>query len=256
MLPFAAAVQAREPFVLDLAVCLAAVVVATGCLAFAYGINGVTDRGLDRAVSKNALAGAASVPREVTTLLVASAVVALGVASLLGFAALGLAACSLFAGFVYSAPPRLKRLPFIGTLANVAIFAPLPILATDLAVSRPVSVLEYVFVVLLMQNQLLHELSDVDEDARGGVRTTGAVLGTWGFRGSALVLGPLAAAPLAMASIPPLSCALGIGGVLAGAGFLAIVRRESAATHRVRHRLCSLGCGMALFCSLAVPALR
>src|SRR2546428_596240 len=43
---------------------LCGVLVAALCLAYAYGINGITDRSMDRDDAKNSLAGLAGVPRE------------------------------------------------------------------------------------------------------------------------------------------------------------------------------------------------
>jgi len=50
-------------------------------------------------------------------------------------------------------------------------------------------VLLVVFAGALVQNQLLHELADQVEDARGGVRTSGALLGE---RGTCVVIGVVA----------------------------------------------------------------
>ncbi|PCC74377.1 UbiA family prenyltransferase [Nannocystis exedens] len=145
------------------------------CLACAYGLNAHADRGTD-VPGKNPLVGAevgaaAMVPALACGL---SAMVAAGHSG-----GPGAAAVSLATGALYSAGPRLKRLPGVGTLANVAIFAPLLAL-----VGTPRTPgfwgMSLVFTALLLQNQLVHERADAGEDRRAGAYTTAQWLGRAG----------------------------------------------------------------------------
>ncbi len=228
------------------------VLVAALCLAYAYGFNGITDRGMDRDAAKNALAGLAEVPREAALLVAACALGAVGIATALTPAALLGAGLSLVAATLYSAQPRLKRLPVVGTLVNVLIFVPLPLLA---AVDRPSAgmlFLIYCFYVLLTQNQILHEVADSHEDVTAGVRTTGVVVGPTGVRVIAVILGPLAALLLwrlqGTASMALVAAALGMCG---GATMVALGDARRAGRLRVVHRWYSLAVGGVLFALLA-----
>jgi len=228
------------------------VVVAALCQAYAFGLNGITDRGMDRDRAKNALAGLDAVPAEAVVLVASCALAALGIATVLTLVALLGTAVSLVAATVYSARPRLKRVPVVGTLVNVLMFAPFPLLAT---VGRPSSAmlfLTYCFYVLLTQNQILHEIADSDEDGPAGVRTTGVVVGAAGVRVIAIMLGPLAALLLwrmqATASMALLAATLGLCG---GATIVALGDTQRAAELRVAHRWYSLAVGAVLFTLVA-----
>src|SRR5439155_18694411 len=98
---------------------------------------------------------------------------------------------SLVAATLYSG--GLKRLPVMGTVVNVLIFVPLPLLAAVGPPSSGMLFLIYCFYVLVTQNQILHEIADSEEDVAAGVRTTGVAIGATGVRLVAVVLGPLAA---------------------------------------------------------------
>lgn len=224
------------------------VVVAGLCLAYAYGFNGVTDRGMDRDQAKNSLAGLAEVPPEAVVLVAACAFVALGIAAALTPVAFAGTGMSLVAATLYSAQPRLKAVPVVGTLVNGLIFVPLPFLAAVGPPSAAMLFLACCFYVLVTQNQILHEISDGQEDATGGVRTTGVVVGPTGVRVIAVVLGPLAAACLwrlhASASVPLVAAVLGLCG---GAMMVALGDAERAGRLRVAHRWYSLAVGAVLF---------
>jgi 4-hydroxybenzoate polyprenyltransferase len=227
---------------------LGGILVAALCLAYSYGFNGITDRAMDRDAAKNALAGLAAVPREAALLVAACALAAVGIAATLTPVALLGAGMSLVAATLYSAQPRLKRLPLVGTLVNVLIFAPLPLLAAVGPPSPGMLFLTYCFYVLLTQNQILHELADSDEDVTAGVRTTGVVVGATGVRAIAVVLGPLAALLLwrmqATGSVALLTAALGLCG---GATMVALADVRRARQLRVAHRWYSLVVGGVLF---------
>lgn len=224
------------------------VVVAGLCLAYAYGFNGITDRGMDLDEAKNSLAGLVEVPREAVLLVAACALVALGIAAVLTPVALVGTGMSLVAATLYSAQPRLKALPVVGTLVNGLIFAPLPFLASVGPPSAGMLFLAYCFYVLVTQNQILHEISDSLEDATAGVRTTGVVVGPTGVRVIAVILGPLAALLLwrlhATASVALIAAVLGLCG---GAMMVAVGDAQRAKQLRAAHRWYSLAVGAVLF---------
>ena len=229
-----------------------AVLVAGLCLAYAFGFNGITDRGLDRDEAKNSLAGLIAFPREAALLVAACALLAIGIAMALTPVALLGAVMSLVAATLYSGQPRLKRLPVVGTLVNMLIFAPLPFLAAAGPPSAGMLFLTYCFYVLVTQNQILHEIADRDEDVAAGVRTTGVVIGATGVRLIAVVLGPLAALLLwrlrATTSATSLVAALALCG---GATMVALGDVERAGRLRVAHRWYSVAFGGALFALVA-----
>jgi 4-hydroxybenzoate polyprenyltransferase len=228
------------------------VVVAGLCLAYAYGFNGITDRGMDRDEAKNALAGLVAVPLEAALLVAACALAAVAIAAALTPVALVGTGMSLVAATLYSAQLRLKRLPVVGTLVNGLIFAPLPFLAAAGPPSPGMLFLACCFYVLVTQNQILHELMDSQEDATAGVRTTGVVVGPTGVRVIAVILGPLAALLLswmqATAPVTMLAAAVGLSG---GATMVAFGDGQNAARLRRAHRWFSLGLGAVLFALVA-----
>ncbi len=229
---------------------LGSVVVAGLCLAYAYGFNGIVDRGMDRDAAKNSLAGLVEVPREAVVLVVACALVALGIAATLTPVALIGTGLSLVAGTLYSG--GLKRLPVVGTLVNVLIFVPLPLLAVVGPPTPGMLFLIYCFYVLVTQNQILHEIADREEDVAAGVRTTGVAIGATGVRLVAVLLGPLAALLLwrqqAMASPASVAAAFALCG---GAAMVALGDVQRAARLRAAHRWYSLAVGAVLFALVA-----
>lgn len=223
------------------------VAVAGLCLAFAYGFNGIIDRGMDRDAGKNSLAGLVEVPREAVLLVVGCALVALGIAAMLTPVALLGTGMSLVAGTLYSGG-GLKRLPVVGTLVNVLIFVPLPLLAMTGPPTSEMLFLIYCFYVLVTQNQIVHEIADSEEDVAAGVHTTGVAIGPTGVRLVAVLLGPVAAVALwhlePAASIGLIAAAVGLCG---GAAMVAICDVRRAGPLRVAHRWYSLGVGAVLF---------
>lgn len=230
---------------------LGSIAVAALCLAYAYGLNGITDRGMDSNAAKNSLAGLAGVPREAAVLVAACALGALAVAAALTPIALLGAAVSLLAGTMYSAQLRLKRLPVIGTIVNVLIFAPLPLLAVSGAPSTDMLFLTYCFWVLITQNQIIHELTDAKEDAMAGVRTTAVAAGPTGVRAIAFLLGPLSVPPLWLMHAAPAVLAWAVLGLCGGATTVALCDEDRAKQLRVVHRWFSLVVGVVLFALLA-----
>lgn len=222
------------------------VAVAGLCLAFAYGFNGIIDRGMDRDAGKNSLAGLVEVPREAVALVVGCALVALGIAAMLTPVALLGTGMSLVAGTLYSG--GLKRLPVVGTVVNVLIFVPLPLLAMTGPPTSGMIFLIYCFYVLVTQNQIVHEIADSEEDVAAGVHTTGVAIGPTGVRLVAVLLGPVAAVALwhlePAASIGLCAAAIGLCG---GAAMVAVCDVRRAGRLRVAHRWYSLGVGAVLF---------
>lgn len=213
-------------------------------LAFGYLLNGSRDRAMDLDPAKNALALGA--PRDLTSPLCALALAALALALAVSPVAFGAACASLASGWCYSAGPRLKSVPFLGTAMNVTNFAPLLLLGVPSASQLPrLAPLALGFTALLLQNQLLHEAADVEEDARGGVATTFRVHGA---RVSALCA---AACAVALAAAASMCSASPWGAVVAGsAAPLALaIDPGPAAAYRARraHRLLSLAVGARLF---------
>ena len=223
------------------------VAVAGLCLAFAYGFNGIIDRGMDRDAGKNSLAGLVELPREAVALVVGCALVALGIAAMLTPVALLGTGMSLVAGTLYSG--GLKRLPVVGTVVNVLIFVPLPFLAMVDSPTAGMLFLIFCFYVLVTQNQILHEIGDSEEDIAAGVRTTAVAIGATGVRLIAVLLGPLAALVL-WRSYPSASPTLIIAaalGLCGGAAMVALGDESRAGRFRVAHRWYSLAVGAVLF---------
>jgi 4-hydroxybenzoate polyprenyltransferase len=164
--------------------------VTATALAYAYGLNGVTDRFVDRDPRKNPFTGVGAVPPLTMLFLYATAGAALCVAALLGTTSVALASASIAASTVYSAGPRLKARVGIGTLLNLIIFAPLLAVACPLGrLPDQFFLLGIAFVTLLLQNQLLHERADAAEDAGASLRTTGLLLADRGVAVVITVLG-------------------------------------------------------------------
>jgi 4-hydroxybenzoate polyprenyltransferase len=166
-------------------------------LSFAYLLNAYYDRQMDCSLTKNPLIANGDVPPRGVIFFVASVLAAASLVLSLVGSGTGTAATvvCLVCGWAYSATPRLKRLPIIGTLLNVGIFAPLGLLGL-----RPGSVLSEagqlllaLFSVALVQSQLLHEHEDIDEDEAGGVHSTRMLLGYEGTLVAVAVLSVLAA---------------------------------------------------------------
>jgi 4-hydroxybenzoate polyprenyltransferase len=230
------------------------VLVAALVLAWGYLSNGLADRALDRDASKNPFAGLA--PRAVETLRSvawAFAIAALVLASLGGGVPFAAAATSITAGWLYSSGPRLKRFPIVGTLLNVACFAPLLFVGAAHALPPAVPLFTLAFTGLLLGNQLLHEAADAHDDAAGRVRTTFLALGPRGAAAFAAVAGALPVIALALALPGLLRIALSAAAlfvfVVVVPGALALRGAESRRMARARllHRVASVAVGALLF---------
>lgn len=224
-----------------------------GVLAFGYLLNAVTDRQMDGDPRKNPLLRERA--RSFAGPLAALALSSLALASTISPLALAAAAAALASGWCYSAGPRWKSVPFAGTALNVAAFAPLMFLGVrDGDDARALAPLALAFAALLLQNQLLHEAADVEEDRRGGLRTTFAVLGPRGSAAAAMLCG---LALCAAASTDGASLALALCAPLSLLAPVALLRAENphaAASARRWHRLASMAAGAALFARFAAGA--
>ena len=157
---------------------LAGAVIAAGCLGCAYGINAVAERRSDRCAVKNPLVAAPELAALATAWALVACVLALGLALILGPWALLACGLSLICGVTYSVGLAAKRVPVLGLLLNTGIFAPLLavlLLPGEVPASWPHELA--IFTLLLIQNQLIHELADHDEDRAAGAHTTAQLLG-------------------------------------------------------------------------------
>lgn len=227
--------------------------IAASILAFGYLLNGIADRALDRDPGKNPLVSEPAHPAHLRAVLVLAGcalVLALTGPPIVVLATL----TSLGAGWAYSAGPRLKRLPFVGTLLNAACFTPLLFVGASADVSPPWW-LAAAFTALLLENQLLHEGEDALEDRDGAIRTTYAVLGPTGTA-CAMALSGLGLAAVALALGGGAALALVLAGGFGVAFPLACAwsRGDEARLRRLRaaHRVAAALAG-ALVYLLARP---
>ena len=220
---------------------------AAGCLGWAYGLNAITDRHDDRSEGKNPLI-AAPPGRELMWLLGGCLLATALLAAWIGGWTATAATVSLLAGTVYSAGPRFKARPLLGTLVNGLIFAPLPLLGAPMGalIWPPLALLVAVFIALLCHNQLLHELADAEEDGAAGIRTTAAALGPAACTAVAALLAGLALM-LTADHQPALLLALAICIQVASVLQVARSRSTPAALLRRQHRQLSLFGGAALW---------
>jgi 4-hydroxybenzoate polyprenyltransferase len=184
----------------ELSRALAGAVIAAGCLGCAYGINAVAERRSDRSARKNPLVAAPGLAAPATACAIVAGALALGLALIVGPWALLACGLSLLCGVAYSVGLAAKQVPVLGLLLNTGIFAPLlAVLLRPGAVPPSWSHELAIFTLLLIQNQLIHELADRDEDRAAGARTTAQLLGP---RGAVRV------ATLAGLAIPPVALGL------------------------------------------------
>lgn len=166
--------------------------IAALCLAYAYAINGLSERSTDVDPRKNPWIG--QEPRPGARVAVAGlAGLALLAAAAAGAMPLLATALSLAAATLYSTGPRTKSRAGLGTLTNALIFAPLLLVAPGAVWHRGLAGWVGTFAALLLQNQLVHEQVDAAEDAAAGDRSSAAWLGTAGTRSAVVALGAAAA---------------------------------------------------------------
>jgi 4-hydroxybenzoate polyprenyltransferase len=190
LLPFAS-LELERPIETTVSSLLSGVLIAFAILAFGYLLNAVADRRMDRG-AKNVFGGEPP-GADVSVALVVLAALAVGLSLLGPWTVLVATLVCLASGVLYSVGPRLKRVPLVGTLANVTSFAPLLYVgAVESADASSASALAVAFSALLVENQLLHEAADREEDERGRVATTFRVFGRKGAAVFATLFGALA----------------------------------------------------------------
>ncbi|MFO0761400.1 MAG: UbiA family prenyltransferase [Byssovorax sp.] len=153
-------------------------------LAYTSAINQAYDERVDRAwKAKNPVGGVFN-RRQAIALSIPPAIASLVVLALLAPMGLWPGVALLVAATLYSAPPRLKRFPILGTLWNLLVGVPGFFFAGRPSVTElPLRPLVGLFSVLLLGSQLIHEAQDRDDDVEGEVRT----IATEGGRKVALI---------------------------------------------------------------------
>jgi 4-hydroxybenzoate polyprenyltransferase len=209
--------------------------IAALLLSYAYGLNAISDRATDLDERKNPLLHVTDCRAALALVLVAGGA-ALTLSLLLSPVVRAAAAISLASATVYSVGPRAKRVPVLGTLLNLGIFAPLLWLGRE----RPLAIEVVAFAVLLLQNQLLHERADAAEDAAAGVRSTAWALGE---RGTMIAIFVLAIVGI-VGSIE-LRSLVGVIGIVASSTLPLLYR--AARERRVAHRWIAFAAGAAIF---------
>jgi 4-hydroxybenzoate polyprenyltransferase len=221
--------------------------VAAGCLGFAYGINAVAERHSDRSTIKNPLVEAPELGSLATACALMVGLFALGLASVLGPWALLACGISLVCGGSYSFGITAKQVPLLGLLFNAGIFAPLTVLLLRPDAIPPSWAHELaVFTVLLIQNQLVHELADYEEDRAAGARTTAHLLRRRGTIRAAVLVG--FAVPLASIGLAPTAGqALLSSAIAAVATVIAFESRRDPGQARRVHRAVAFAGGALLW---------
>jgi len=216
--------------------------VAALALSFSYGLNAVHDRATDRSAAKNPLAGAPVVAIEAQALVWGCGALALIAAMSGGASATACTAASLLTGGVYSAGPRLKAWPLLGTVLNVGIFLPLMWVAGPVAPRS--AALPLTFAAMLVQNQLWHEREDLEEDRAAGVRTTAALLGERGTAVAAAVIGAIGAAAAVAGSTRFSEAGAVLAACALGSAVPLVVSRER---RRAAHRAAAMAGGALVY---------
>jgi 4-hydroxybenzoate polyprenyltransferase len=164
-------------------------------LAYASAINQAFDDRVDRLwKAKNPVGGGGTFQRsDAIRLSLPPMVASLAVLAALAPAGFLPGVALIVAATLYSAPPRLKRFPVLGTLWNLLVGVPGFFFAGRPSIGElPLRPLVGLFAVLLLGSQLIHEAQDRDDDVMGEVRT----VATEGGRSTAL----LAASALVLAT--------------------------------------------------------
>lgn len=149
-------------------------------LAYMSALNQAFDDGHDRRPGKNPV-GVSLDRRRAIACAAPAALGCLAATALWVPSRAALSAALLAASTVYSAPPRLKSVPLVGTLWNVVLAAPGLVLAGGPRAGHPsFAALAGVFCAALLGSQLLHEAEDRDDDRAGGASTVAVMLGARG----------------------------------------------------------------------------
>ena len=218
-------------------------------LAYAYGINAIADRHSDLRVEKNPLRGQRDVSDFVRWLIggmaAATLLVALAAAPIAGIALI----VSLLASTVYSVGPRAKSVPFVGALANALIFVPLLYVGVGptpwFETLQATLLIAIVFTIMLLQNQLVHELADASEDARAHDWTTAMMLGERHARSGCVLLGVVGSVAVLVLEAFSFDTMIAVTSMLL-CGVLAMLSLPPSLL-RVTHRFVSMALGALLF---------
>ena len=147
-------------------------------LAYTSAINQAFDDRLDRLhIGKNPVGGSIT-RRQAILLSLPPALASVAVVAWLSPTGLVPTIVLLLAATLYSAPPRLKRVPVLGTLWNLLVGLPGLFFADRPDITgQPLRVLAGAFALLLLVSQLIHEAEDREDDRLGGVSTVATVTG-------------------------------------------------------------------------------
>lgn len=231
-------------------------------LAYASAINQAYDDRLDRPTKNPVAEGFGR--RQALALSIPPMVGSLVVLALCAPPGLLPGVMLVAAATLYSAPPRLKRFPVLGTLWNLLVGIPGFFFAGRPPLDElPLRPLVGLFALLLLGSQLIHEAQDRDDDASGDVRTVATV----GGRSAAL----LAAAGLMIATPAmawfltaglsqrvPLSAACLVFAAAWGARLWSRLRCEDGSELkrlRLQFRYSALGLGALVFAATQFPDL-
>ena len=218
-------------------------------LAYAYGINAIADRHSDQRMEKNPLRGQREVSVLVRSLIGGMAAATLLIALLTAPIACVALLVSLLASTAYSVGPRAKSVPFVGALANALIFVPLLYVGVGrtpvFEALQATLLIAIVFTIMLLQNQLVHELADAAEDARARDRTTAMVLGERHARSGCVVLGVVGSVAVLVLERFSLDTVLAVLAMLVCGGLVKLSIPPSLL--RVTHRFVSMALGAVLF---------
>jgi 4-hydroxybenzoate polyprenyltransferase len=220
---------------------------AFAALSHAYLVNAVADRTTDTDIRKNSLIGMSSVPPFVFGIIAATFLLSLLLAAQLGLFSLICMALSLISGILYSVFPRLKGIPVAGQIGNAGIFFPLLFLAFPgfADIPKHVALVSLAFLVMLYQNQMVHELADLEEDSRHGDRSTASLLGV---RGSRIAIGVgLLPVPMVLlvGGLSPLFLACSSSMVIST--LICLIFLGNPVRCRVLHRYFAITAGIILF---------
>ena len=172
---------------------LAGLLIAAGCLAYAYGINNYYDRQVDARspTNKNPLAREGTDTGGFRAAVAAPALLALVIAAMTNSSSVVITLAAIVVATVYSAPPwRLKHVPVVGFAWNGLLFAPLFVLGWTNASGRllPGLALSLFFALPVLIVEVFHELQDLPDDERGGCPTLPVLFGPTRARAVAIAL--------------------------------------------------------------------
>jgi 4-hydroxybenzoate polyprenyltransferase len=228
------------------------VATAFALLAFGYLLNSVFDRHVDLDPRKNPLIlhGA----RDARASLVAMFALSLVLAVLGPWPVQLATVLCLICYMIYSAGPRLKSIPLVGSLINIGLFTPLLFIGMrDASLPTGFVAVMVVCSALVLETQLIHEAADQADDRAGGVRTTWLILGPrWTALIAALAGLTIAVASAGMVSAARSTAVAAIVTLIFAVTFPLLLAWHGgdpnrAARLRLAHRWCGVLLGAGLF---------